>query len=113
MLSRRLFCTSAAVAPLALSASVRAASGSNVSRKLRASGRVPGVIFGGSAPSVLVHFSEDEMEKALAASPYENPAADISIDSSAAEKNVSIHQVLRHPVSRKIVSVNVWRGPKI
>ncbi|KAF0852719.1 mitochondrial ribosomal protein L25 (bL25m) [Andalucia godoyi] len=110
----RLFSSTPAAAEspsiLTLTAQIRDASGSRAARKLRATGRVPGIVFGGpdGKPAALISLSEDEVEHKLAASPWANPQATLRIEGQA-DQTVGVHQIIRHPVSRKLASLNLLR----
>src|SRR3954452_11696121 len=88
-----------------LSLNARDPEGSRTARRLRRSGEVPGVIYGGgSEPS---HFSVDAriLRNTLA---HSGAILDVSIDSGTASP-VLVKDVQRHPVRGEIVHVDLLR----
>src|SRR4051794_10845606 len=88
-----------------LSLTARAPEGSRSARRLRRSGEVPGVIYGGDGePS---HFSVDAriLRNTLA---HSGAILDISIDGGSASP-VLVKDVQRHPVRGEIVHVDLLR----
>src|SRR3954452_9974563 len=88
-----------------LSLTARAPEGSRSSRRLRRSGNVPGVIYGGDAePS---HFAVDAriLRNTLA---HSGAILDVSIDGGTPSP-VLVKDVQRHPVRGEIVHVDLLR----
>ncbi len=88
-----------------LSLNVRAPEGSRSARRLRRSGAVPGVVYGGGdAP---VHFSVDAriLRNTLA---HSGAILQISLD-GAAESPVLVKDLQRHPVRGEVVHVDLLR----
>jgi len=83
----------------------RAASGSRGARRLRRSGRVPGVLYGGGAESVGFDADARELRLALASS---GAVLDLSVDGAKATP-VVLKEAQRHPVRGETVHVDLLR----
>ena len=83
----------------------RAAAGSRAVRRLRRSGRVPGVLYGGGSESVGFDADERELRHALASS---GAVLDLSVDGKAPTP-VVLKDAQRHPVRGETVHVDLLR----
>jgi large subunit ribosomal protein L25 len=83
----------------------RAADGSRAARRLRHSGRVPGVLYGGDAEALSFDVDARELRLALAQS---GAVLDLSIDGGAATP-VVLKETQRHPVRGETVHVDLLR----
>src|SRR6202050_2493986 len=88
-----------------LNVSSRAAPGPPAARRLRRSGRVPGVLYGGGAESVGFDADARELRLALASS---GAVLDLSIDGDKAPP-VVLKEAQRHPVRGETVHVDLLR----
>jgi large subunit ribosomal protein L25 len=88
-----------------LSVSSRDAAGSRAARRLRRSGRVPGVLYGGGGESLGFDADARELRHALAAS---GAVLDLSIDGAKAMP-VVLKEAQRHPVRGETVHVDLLR----
>jgi large subunit ribosomal protein L25 len=88
-----------------LSVSSRDAAGSRAARRLRRSGRVPGVLYGGGGESLGFDADARELRHALAAS---GAVLDLSIDGGKATP-VVLKEAQRHPVRGETVHVDLLR----
>ncbi len=88
-----------------LSVTSRPAAGSRAARRLRRSGRVPGVIYGGGADSVGFEADARELRLALAAS---GAVLDLSVDGGKATP-VVLKEAQRHPVRGDTIHVDLLR----
>src|SRR5271165_5956389 len=88
-----------------LDVSSRAAAGSRAARRLRRSGRVPGVLYGGGGESVGFDADARELRLALAAS---GAVLDLSIDGEKATP-VVLKEAQRDPVRGQTVHVDLLR----
>ena len=88
-----------------LEVSTRAAEGSRAARRLRRSGRVPGVVYGGGAEPVGIDADARELRLALAAS---GAVLDLSVDGAKAIP-VVLKEAQRHPVRGQTTHVDLLR----
>ncbi len=88
-----------------LNVNSRDAAGSRAARRLRRSGRVPGVLYGGGAESLGFDADERELRHALAGS---GAVLDLSIDGKAATP-VVLKDAQRHPVRGETMHVDLLR----
>jgi large subunit ribosomal protein L25 len=88
-----------------LNVSSRASAGSRAARRLRRSGRVPGVLYGGGAESVGFDADARELRLALASS---GAVLDLSVDGAKATP-VVLKETQRHPVRGETVHVDLLR----
>jgi large subunit ribosomal protein L25 len=88
-----------------LNVSSRAGAGSRAARRLRRSGRVPGVLYGGDAESVGFDADARELRLALASS---GAVLDLSVDGAKATP-VVLKEAQRHPVRGETVHVDLLR----
>jgi large subunit ribosomal protein L25 len=88
-----------------LNVSSRSAEGSRAARRLRRSGRVPGVVYGGGAEAVGVDVDARELRLALAAS---GAVLDLSVDGAKATP-VVLKESQRHPVRGQTTHVDLLR----
>jgi large subunit ribosomal protein L25 len=97
--------TSAASSATKLDVSSREASGSRQARRLRRSGHVPGIIYGGDGAPVSFAVEARELRLALAAG---SAVLDLSID-GAKPSPVVLKDIQRHPVRGDTVHVDFLR----
>jgi large subunit ribosomal protein L25 len=88
-----------------LNVSSRAGAGSRAARRLRRSGRVPGVLYGGGAEPVGFDADARELRVALAGS---GAVLDLSVDGGKATP-VVLKEAQRHPVRGETVHVDLLR----
>src|SRR6476646_11539847 len=88
-----------------LNVTTRAAEGSRAARRLRRSGRVPGVVYGGGADSVGFDADARELRLALAGS---GAVLDLSVDGGRATP-VVLKEAQRDPVRGQTIHVDLLR----
>ena len=88
-----------------LNVATRTAEGSRAARRLRRSGRVPGIVYGGGAEAVGFDVDERELRLALAAS---GAVLDLSVDGAKATP-VVLKEAQRHPVRSHTTHVDLLR----
>ena len=88
-----------------LEVSSRTPDGSRSARRLRRSGRVPGVIYGGGGEAVSFDVDERELRHALAAS---GAVIDVSVDGGGSTP-VVLKDAQRHPVRGQTVHIDLLR----
>jgi large subunit ribosomal protein L25 len=95
----------AATTATSLAATARQAVGSRAARRLRRSGLVPGVLYGGGEPPVAFAVPARELRHALA-----EPGAVIELQLDGATATpVVVKELARHPVSGETVHVDLLR----
>jgi large subunit ribosomal protein L25 len=88
-----------------LNVNSRAAAGSRAARRLRRSGRVPGVLYGGGVEPLGFDADERELRHALAGA---GAVLDLSVDGDKATP-VVLKEAQRHPVRGETVHVDLLR----
>src|ERR1700689_3514857 len=88
-----------------LNVNSREASGSRAVRRLRRSGRVPGVLYGGGSEPLGFDADERELRHALAGS---GAVLDLSVDGAKATP-VVLKEAQRHPVRGETVHIDLLR----
>jgi large subunit ribosomal protein L25 len=92
------------MADIALDAEPRTDQGSSASRRLRTSGRIPGVVYGHGEKPIAVSVDSRELRHAFASDAGENVLFDLKIGK---EKHLAMARDLqRHPVRRTISHVD-------
>ena len=87
-----------------LSATPRDGTGKGAARSLRASGRIPGVIYGhGREPQALA-IDNRELEKLLSKISAESTVIELTLDGKSAQ--TLIREIQRHPFKRQILHVD-------
>jgi large subunit ribosomal protein L25 len=94
-----------ATATTKLNVNSRAAEGSRAARRLRRSGRVPGILYGGGGESVSFDADARELRHALAGS---GAVLDLSVDGATATP-VVLKEAQRDPVRGETVHVDLLR----
>jgi large subunit ribosomal protein L25 len=94
-----------ATSPTKLNVSSRAGAGSRAARRLRRSGRVPGVLYGGDGEPVGFDADARELRLALAGS---GAVMDLSVDGKKATP-VVLKETQRHPVRGETIHVDLLR----
>ncbi len=97
--------SSNAIASTALAAASRTPTGSRGARRLRRSGRVPGVLYGGDGEPVSFEVQARELRHAMAAA---GAVLDLSIDGGA-PTSVVVKDAQHHPVRGETVHVDFLR----
>ena len=92
------------MASASLSGNVRDSRGKGVARSLRASGRIPAVIYGHGREPQSLSIDTRELEKLLSHISAENTVIDLSVDGKASR--TLIREIQRHPFKRQILHVD-------
>jgi large subunit ribosomal protein L25 len=92
------------MASASLSGNVRDHRGKGVARSLRASGRVPAVIYGHGREPQSLSIDTRELEKLLSHISAENTVIDLSVDGKSSR--TLIREIQRHPFKRQILHVD-------
>jgi large subunit ribosomal protein L25 len=92
------------MATASLSAELRADVGKGVARKLRAAGRVPGVIYGHARKPQSLSIGARDLLRLVEQVSWENTVVELSVD--GATTRTLIREIQRHPVKRDILHVD-------
>ena len=91
-----------------LNLKTRSESGKGVARKLRRSGRVPGVIYGGGESPILVSMAAREALNLFQSISVENTILQLSVDDREAERAL-VREVQVHPCRTELLHVDFLR----
>lgn len=87
-----------------LTAETGRTTGTRPSRRLRAEGRVPGVIYGGGEPAVQVTFDRADLRHALNTEAGRNALVSIEVDG---QSHVTlVREIQRHPIRRDVTHID-------
>lgn len=89
-----------------INAERRSGSGKGAARQLRASGRIPAVLYGHGRDAESLALGEAELERVLTGIAAESTIIDLSID--GAPTKVLIREIQRHPYRSKILHVDFY-----
>lgn len=92
------------MATASLSATTRTGTGKGVARKLRASGKVPAVVYGHARKPQDLALDTRELERLLEHITAASTVIDLAIDGTA--RKTLIREIQRHPVRRQILHVD-------
>ena len=92
------------MASASLSAETRTETGKGVARKLRAAGRVPGVVYGHSREPQALSLNARELEKLLGSIAAGSTVVELTLGN--ATTNTLIREVQRHPFKKQILHVD-------
>jgi large subunit ribosomal protein L25 len=92
------------MASASLSATSRHATGKGVARKLRAQGKLPGVIYGHARAPQSIELDNREVERLLEKIAAASTVIDLSIDGTACR--TLIREIQRHPVERDLIHID-------
>ena len=87
---------------------IRTGSGKGGARRLRRTGRVPGVIYGGGGDNVLVSMKARETANLLRAVPVKETVFELSVDGGEVE-HARIREVQVHPYRPELLHVDFLR----
>jgi large subunit ribosomal protein L25 len=92
------------MASASLSASTRKDTGKGVARKLRAAGKVPGVVYGHAREPLSLELDNRELTRLLEKIAAASTVIDLSIDGTA--RKTLIREIQRHPLNPGIVHID-------
>jgi len=92
-----------------LKAEVRTGTGKGVARKLRASGRVPAVVYGSGADPVSVSLGAHETELLFHSISVDNTIVNLEIEGQKAPISTLLREIQTHPIRPGIVHVDFLR----
>jgi large subunit ribosomal protein L25 len=76
-------------------------------RAVRASGRVPAVVYGGQAKPETLEITLKEIEHVIHHSVSENVLVDLSVDGAKGQRLALIQEVQHHPLTQKVLHVDL------
>ncbi len=85
----------------------RAKQGTGASRRLRITGRTPGIVYGGTTPPQLIEIDHNALWHALKKEVFHSSVLTMEID--GAERNVLLRDVQVHPFKQLILHVDFQR----
>lgn len=91
-----------------LSAQLRQATGKGANRRLRASGFIPAVVYGGGRPATPLTVSPKEAVAILHGTYGRNTIIDLAVEGEAAPRMVIIKDLLVHPWRRTLRHLDFW-----
>lgn len=94
-----------------LNAQKRDGSGKGVARKLRASGHVPAILYGGSGDSVPLTLNTREAEKLFRSVSVENTIIELSVEGGETVQTL-VREMQTHPYRNEVVHVDFLRLQK-
>src|SRR4030095_15152407 len=83
--------------------------GKNESRRMRAAGRVPGVVYGGDRPVVAIAFEQRKVLEILRSESGENTLFTLQLEGTDSKRGVMIRDYQRDPVKGKLLHVDFVR----
>lgn len=92
----------------ALSAQKRTETGKNNNRKLRASGRVPAVLYGHGEETRPVSVDAHELERLFSHIHVESTIIDVTVEGERAPLKALVREVQRHPVRPEVTHVDFY-----
>jgi len=95
----------------ALNAQKRDGSGKGVARKLRASGHVPAVLYGGNGESVSLSLNTREAERLFRSVSVENTIIELSVEGGETVQTL-VREIQTHPYRNEVVHVDFLRLQK-
>lgn len=95
----------------ALNAQKRDGSGKGVARKLRASGQVPAVLYGGSGDSIPLILNTREAERLFRSVSVENTIIELSVEGGETVQTL-VREIQTHPYRNEVVHVDFLRLQK-
>lgn len=92
-----------------LSAQPRTGTGKGVSRKLRASGRIPAVVYGHQEETRSVTIDAHELDRLLARVHVENTIIDLAIEGERAPVKALVREIQTHPYREDVLHVDFYQ----
>jgi large subunit ribosomal protein L25 len=89
--------------------SPRTDTGKNESRRLRAAGRIPGVVYGGGRPVVAISVEQRRVLEILRSESGENTLFTVQLGGTDSKRVVMIRDYQRHPVKGQLMHVDFVR----
>lgn len=94
---------------ISLNATKREGSGKGDARKLRASGRIPAVLYGKDMETISLSLDAMEAEHLFAGISVENTIIDLKVEGESKPRQALIRQIQSHPFKKDVVHVDFYR----
>ena len=91
-----------------VTATTRNTQGTGASRRLRRTGKVPGIVYGSSAQPVTIELDHNDLFHALRKEAFHSSILDLEIDGSAAD-SVLLRDVQYHPFKQQVLHIDFQR----
>lgn len=91
---------------ITIEARTRKDAGKGVARKLRAAGKIPGVVYGKGEEPVVIELVHEDFHNAMRGTSGENLLINLNIDGAAAKKKALIKDVQRDPVDGHLLHID-------
>lgn len=95
-----------------LKASPREEKGKGAARKLRSSGRVPAVVYGGDADTLSLSVDSNEAYNLFQRISVENTIVDLSVEGQKKPIQTLVREIQAHPYRPELVHIDFWRVTK-
>ena len=92
-----------------ITAEVRTSKGKGPARRLRRSGRIPAVLYGGSEGATPLQMKPERIELLRRQPLGWNTPLTLDVDGMSGKQLVMVKGVQRHPVSRRLLHVDFWQ----
>ncbi len=89
-------------------ATTRGLQGTGASRRLRRTGRVPGIVYGSSAEPAMIELDHNDLFHALRKETFHSSILDLEIDGAAAS-SVLLRDVQYHPFKQQVLHIDFQR----
>ena len=89
-------------------ATTRQTQGTSASRRLRLTGKVPGIVYGSTATPVAIELDHNDLFHALRKEAFHSSILDLEIDGSAAS-TVLLRDVQMHPFKQQVLHIDFQR----
>jgi large subunit ribosomal protein L25 len=91
-----------------VTATTRNTQGTGASRRLRRTGKVPGIVYGSSATPVNIELDHNDLFHALRKEAFHSSILDLEVDGSATE-SVLLRDVQYHPFKQQVLHIDFQR----
>ena len=89
-------------------ATTRSAQGTSASRRLRRTGKVPGIVYGSADTPVSIELDHNDLFHSLRKEAFHSSILDLEIDGSAAS-SVLLRDVQMHPFKQQVLHIDFQR----
>ncbi len=90
-----------------ITAEIRVGTGKGVARKLRAAGRLPAVLYGGGREASSLILDPSILDRLSRMPLGLNTPMEMTVDGLAGRRQVMVRDIQRHPVSRKVLHLDL------
>ena len=90
-------------------ATTRSTQGTGASRRLRRTGKVPGIVYGSTDTPVSIELDHNDLFHALRKEAFHSSILDLEIDGAAATGSVLLRDVQMHPFKQQVLHIDFQR----